>query len=208
MAPSQKPININITSNGEELQVPNEYNEFREYIVKNNILLQNDIKLKIAEVKELEAKIQEHEEEENKYDSRMRYMKGLLQNLNELRAMYSDVKDKTEQKTEIIREHNKTTKTIYYEIYAFLVITNLATLVTPFTREYYNWFNLMLQILYFAGLPYSVYKIKTKYCSIHTISKEATNKMKEKTQEINKIKEEIKKLEETCISLDNWICEM
>lgn len=208
MAPSQKPININITSNGEELQVPNEYNEFREYIVKNNILLQNDIKLKVAEVKELEAKIQEHEEEENKYDSRMRYMKGLLQNLNELRVMYVNVKDKTEQKTEIIREHNKTTKTIYYEIYAFLVITNLATLVTPFTREYYNWFNLMLQILYFAGLPYSVYKIKTKYCSIHTISKEATNKMKEKTQEINKIKEEIKKLEETCISLDNWICEM
>ena len=34
MAPSQKPININITSNGEELEVLNEYNEFREYIVK------------------------------------------------------------------------------------------------------------------------------------------------------------------------------
>lgn len=208
MAPSQKPININITSNGEELQVPNEYNEFREYIVKNNILLQNDIKLKVAEVKELEAKIQEHEEEENKYDSRMRYMKGLLQNLNELRAMYVNVKDKTEQKVEIIREHNKTTKTIYYEIYAFLIITNIATIITPFTREYYNWFNLLLQILYFAGLPYSVYKIKTKYCSIQIISKEATNRMKEKTQEINKIKEEIKKIEESCISLDNWICEM
>ena len=48
MAPSQKPINISISSNGEELQVPNEYNEFREYIVKNNILLQNDIKKVIA----------------------------------------------------------------------------------------------------------------------------------------------------------------
>ena len=208
MAPSQKPININITSNGEELEVLNEYNEFREYIVKNNILLQNDIKLKVAEVKELEAKIQEHEEETNKYDSRIRYMKGLLQNLNKLRAMYVNVKDKTEQKAEIIREHNKTTKTIYYEIYAFLIITNIATIITPFTREYYNWFNLLLQILYFAGLPYSVYKIKTKYCSIQIISKEATNRMKEKTQEINKIKEEIKKIEESCISLDNWICEM
>lgn len=208
MAPSQKPININITSNGEDLQVPNEYNEFREYIVKNNILLQNDIKLKVAEVKELEAKIQEHEEEENKYDSRMRYMKGLLQNLNELRDIYSNIKDITEQKVEIIRDHNKTTKTIYYEIYAFLIMTNIATLVTPFTLEYYNLFNIMLQILYFAGLPYCIYKIKTKYSSIQTISKEATNKMKEKTQEINKIKEEIKKIEESCISLDNWICEM
>lgn len=208
MAPSQKPININITSNGEDLQVPNEYSEFREYIVKNNIRLQNDILSKVAEVKELEAKIQEHEEEENKYDSRLRYMKGLLQNLNELRAMYVNVKDKTEQKVEIIREHNKTTKTIYYQIYAFLIITNIATMITPFTQEYYNWFNLILQILYFAGLSYSVYKIKTKYCSIHNISREATNRMKEKTQEINKVKEEIKKIEESCISLDNWICEM
>ena len=208
MPSSQKPININITSNSEDLQVPNEYNEFREYIVKNNIHLQNDIQSKVAEVKELEAKIQEHEEEENKYDSRMRYMKGLLQNLNELRPMYSNVKDKTEQKLEIIREHNKTTKTIYYQIYAFLIITNVATLVTPFTREYYNWFNLLLQILYFAGLPYSVYKIKTKYYTIYTISKDATNKMKEKTQEINRIKEEIKKIEDACISLDNWICEL
>ena len=208
MAPSQKPININITSNSEDLQVPNEYNEFREYIVKNNILLQNDIKLKVAEVKELEAKIQEHEEEENKYDSRMRYMKGLLQNLNELRDIYSNIKDITEQKVEIIRDHNKTTKTIYYEIYAFLIMTNIATLVTPFTLEYYNLFNIMIQILYFAGLPYCIYKIKTKYSSIQTISREATNKMKEKTQEINKIKEEIKKIEDSCISLDNWICEM
>ena len=40
MPSSQKPININITSNSEDLQVPNEYNEFREYIVKNNIHLQ------------------------------------------------------------------------------------------------------------------------------------------------------------------------
>ncbi len=208
MAQSQKPININITSSGEELQVPNEYNEFREYIVKNNILLQNDIKLKVAEVKELESKIQEQEEEENKYDSRLRYMKGLLQNLNELRNMYSNVKDKSEQKVEIIREHNKTTKKIYYEIYAFLIITNVATLVTPLSREYYNWFNLLLQIVYFAGLPYSVYQIKIKYCSIQMFSKEATNRIKEKTQEINKIKEDIKKIEESCISLDNWICEM
>ena len=53
-----------------------------------------------------------------------------------------------------------------------------------------------------------MYKIKTNYCSIQSISKNATIKMKEKTQEINKIKEEIKKIEESCISLDNWICEM
>ena len=208
MSSSQKPININISSNGENGENLDQYNEFREYIVKNNIVLQNDICLKISEIKELQAKIQEHEEEENKYDTRLRYMKGLLQNLNELRNMYSNIKDKTEQKAEIIREHNKTTKNVYYEIYAFLVITNVATLVTPFDLEYYNWFNLLLQMIYFVIVPYCLYKTKTKYYSIHNISKDATIQMREKTQEINKIKLEIKKIEDSVISLDNWICEI
>ena len=207
------PININITSanntkTNEQSHNQEKYSEFREYIIKNNIVLQEEVKSKIITIKELEEKVQEQEREEDKYDTRLRYMKGLLQNLNEIKAFYLKMKIYSDIKTEIIREHNKTTKTIYYEIYAFLVVINLLTLITPFTLEYFNMFNLLLQILYFATLPYSVYKIKTKYCSIQTISKEATNRMKEKTQEINKIKDEIKKIEESCISLDNWICEM
>ena len=35
-----------------------------------------------------------------------------------------------------------------------------------------------------------------------------TNSVKEITLEINKIKEEIKKAEDSCLSLDNWICEV
>jgi len=207
------PININISSanntkTNEQNQNGEKYSEFREYIIKNNIVLQEEVKSKIITIKELEEKVQEQEREEDKYDTRLRYMKGLLQNLNEIKAFYLKMKIYSDIKTEIIREHNKTTKTIYYEIYAFLVVINLLTLITPFTLEYLNMFNLLLQILYFATLPYSVYKIKTKYCSIQTISKEATNRMKEKTQEINKVKEEIKKIEESCISLDNWICEL
>ena len=208
MAPSQKPININITSNGEEVQVPNEYNEFREYIIKNNIALQEEVKSKTVTIKELEAKVQEHEQEEDKYDTRLRYMKGLLQNLNELKGLYLQIKISSDMKTEIIREHNKTTKKLYYEIYAFLVIINLLTLITPFTLEYFNMFNLLLQTMYFTLVPYGVYKIKDKYTKIQTISKDATQRMREQTAEINKFKEDIKKIEEASTSLDNWICEL
>ena len=211
MAPSQKPININITSNGEDLQVPNEYSEFREYIIKNNIVLQEEVKSKIITIKELEEKVQEQEREEDKYDTRLRYMKGLLQNLNEIKAFYLKMKIYSDIKTEIIREHNKTTKTIYYEIYAFLVVINLLTQITPFTPftlEYFNMFNLLLQIIYFTLVPYGIYKIKDKYTTIQTVSKDATQRMREQTVEINKIKEAIKKIEESSTTLDNWICEL
>ena len=208
MAPSQKPININITSNGEDLQVPNEYSEFREYIIKNNIALQEEVKSKTVTIKELEAKVQEHEQEEDKYDTRLRYMKGLLQNLNGLKGLYLQIKISSDMKTEIIREHNKTTKKLYYEIYAFLIVINILTLITPFTLEYFNMFNLLLQTMYFTLVPYGVYKIKDKYTKIQTISKDATQRMREQTAEINKFKEDIKKIEEASTSLDNWICEL
>ena len=55
---------------------------------------------------------------------------------------------------------------------------------------------------------YSCFKIKNNYELIKSNSKEATNSVKEITTEINKIKEEIKKAEDSCLSLDNWICEV
>jgi len=207
------PININISSanntkTNEQSQNGEKYSEFREYIVKNNIALQEEVKSKTVTIKELEAKVQEHEQEEDKYDTRLRYMKGLLQNLNELKGLYLQIKISSDIKTEIIREHNKTTKKLYYEIYAFLVVINILTLITPFTLEYFNMFNLLLQTMYFTLVPYGVYKIKDKYTKIQTISKDATQRMREQTVEINKFKEEIKKIEDSSTSLDNWICEL
>ena len=207
------PININISSanntkTNEQSQNQEKYSEFSEYIIKNNIALQEEVKSKTVTIKELEAKVQEHEQEEDKYDTRLRYMKGLLQNLNELKGLYLQIKISSDMKTEIIREHNKTTKKLYYEIYAFLVIINLLTLITPFTLEYFNMFNLLLQTMYFTLVPYGVYKIKDKYTKILTVSKDATQRMREQTAEINKFKEDIKKIEEASMSLDNWICEL
>lgn len=207
------PININISSanntkTNEQSQNGEKYSEFREYIIKNNIALQEEVKSKTVTIKELEAKVQEHEQQEDKYDTRLRYMKGLLQNLNGLKGLYLQIKISSDIKTEIIREHNKTTKKLYYEIYAFLIVINILTLITPFTLEYFNMFNLLLQTMYFTLVPYGVYKIKDKYTTIQTVSKDATQRMREQTVEINKFKEDIKKIEEASISLDNWICEL
>ena len=70
-------------------QENNQYNEFKDYIIKNNIILQEENKNFIETITSLKEKIETYEEAEDKYDTRTRYMKGLLQNLNELKKDYS-----------------------------------------------------------------------------------------------------------------------
>jgi len=202
---SETPININITKDmgGQE---NNQYNEFKDYIIKNNIILQEENKNHIETITSLKEKIETYEEAEDKYDNRMRYMKGLLQNLNELKKDYTRISSKSEDKLKLIQELHKKNKKNYYEIYAFLLLINLLTIITPF--YFVNVFVMFLQTSASIIYIYSCFKIKNNYELIKTNSKEATNSVKEITLEINKIKEEIKKAEDSCLSLDNWICEV
>ena len=202
---SETPININITKDmgGQE---NNQYNEFKDYIIKNNVILQEENKNHIETITSLKEKIETYEEAEDKYDNRMRYMKGLLQNLNELKKDYTRISSKSEDKLKLIQELHKKNKKNYYEIYAFLLLINLLTIITPF--YFVNVFVMFLQTSASIIYIYSCFKIKNNYELIKTNSKEATNSVKEITLEINKIKEEIKKAEDSCLSLDNWICEV
>jgi hypothetical protein len=76
----ERPININITKDmgGHE---NNEYNGFNDYI----IILQGENKNHIANITSFKEKIENYKENEDKYDNIMRYMKSLLQNLNDLK---------------------------------------------------------------------------------------------------------------------------
>lgn len=187
---SETPININITKDmsGQE---NNNYNEFKDYIIKNNIILQQENKNHVETITSLREKIETYEEAEDKYDNRMRYMKGLLQNLNELKKDYTRISSKSEDKVKLIQELHKKNKKNYYEIYAFLLVINLLTIITPL--YFVNLFVMFLQTSASIIYIYSCFKIKNNYELIKTNSKEATNSVKEITLEINKIKEEIKK---------------
>lgn len=202
---SETPININITKDmsGQE---NNNYNEFKDYIIKNNIILQQENKNHVETITSLREKIETYEEAEDKYDNRMRYMKGLLQNLNELKKDYTRISSKSEDKVKLIQELHKKNKKNYYEIYAFLLVINLLTIITPL--YFVNLFVMFLQTSASIIYIYSCFKIKNNYELIKTNSKEATNSVKEITLEISKIKEVIKKAEDACLSLDNWICEV
>ena len=200
------PISINI-SNESNVQ-EDEYSEFQKYIIVNNISLQKEVKESISKIKELEAKIQNQETCEDNYDTHIRYMKGLLQNLNELRNDYNKISLKTDSKLKLAQESNKIIKKLNYEIYAYLVIMNILTIITPYTFEYYNIYILILQILYILLMPYCIFKIKNSYANIRTIENEKLFLLKEINNEISKIKVEIIKTEEATLAIDNWIHEI
>ena len=199
-----QPININISTKENEKK-GDEYKKFKEYIIVNNIALQKEVQEATMKIKTLEYEVQSKEENEDKYDTRIRYLKGLLQNLNELRSDYNNISQKTEEKLKMIQDLHKKNKKNYYEIYALLIIINILIIITPF--YYINLFVLILQTTTISIVPYCCYKIKEKYILIKEESKETTIQFKTITTQINKIKEEIKKTEDSCLSLNNWVNE-
>ena len=214
MTSSQSPVTINIESKDKtSSEKDKNYNEFKEYIIKNNIILQDNIQLKQTKIEELNSTVIEQEQEIDKHDTRIRYLKGLIQNLNELRNLYNKIKIKSDIKIDIIKNHNKTTKKINYHINGLLGVGNIINIVTLFTQfrfrfRYVNFSTLLFQISYLIVSAFIIYKVKTNYDKIKKIAKESTDEMRAQTQEINMIKLEIKNLEESTISLDNWINEI
>ena len=200
----KNPININISDTNEKNE---SYNEFKDYIIKNNIELQGELKKSNIRIKKLESQLQEEEENVDKQDTRLRYVKGLLQNLNEIRKDYSTISLKTEEKLTLVKEHRKKTKNIYFEMLKILIFTNLLTLITPFTLDNFNIPTLFLQIIYFVSIPYCIFIIKNKFYLISEDTKNTINNLKEITSSITIIKTEVKKTEESCFSIENWINE-
>jgi len=200
----KNPININISDTNEKNE---SYNEFKDYIIKNNIELQGELKKSNIRIKKLESQLQEEEENVDKQDTRLRYVKGLLQNLNEIRKDYSKISFKTEEKLTLVKEHGKKTKNIYFEMLKILIFTNLLTLITPFTLDNFNIPTLFLQIIYFVSIPYCIFKVKNKFYLVSEDTKNTINNLKEITSSITIIKTEVKKTEESCFSIENWINE-
>ena len=72
-------MNINIAPNNDSITT--DYSEFKDYIIKNNLSLTDENKKLREKIIELEK---ENLEMEN-YDEKIRYMRGLLHNLYELK---------------------------------------------------------------------------------------------------------------------------
>lgn len=128
--PDKQNGNGNGNNNSNDNSNENEdYSEFQKYIIKNNIYLTNEIKELREKIKDLEEINNDQESEIDKYDERIRYMRGLLHNLYSLKELSFLVKDDWEKYTKNYNKLFKKYKTIekyIFEIFKFYFIILLS----------------------------------------------------------------------------------
>ena len=204
---NKSPININISKDNASYD-NNEYSNFKDYIIKNNVILQEENKNSIETITSLKEKIETYEEAEDKYDNRMRYMKSLLQNLNELKKDYFKITLKTEEKNKNLNDFSKNIIKLNRDIIYILISIELTIIFLIFTIKSFNIIFFVFNAIIISILTYGFIIIKNKYKKIYNEIYYVNNNNNILSSEIIKIKEEIKKAEDSCFSLDNWICEV
>ena len=138
----------------------------------------------------------------------MRYMKGLLQNLNELKKDYNKITLKTEEKNKNSYNFNKTIIKLYRDIFYILICSIIIILFIIFTISILNIIFIIFNTILIVIITYGLLTIKNKYKQIKNEIYYLNNNNTALSCQIIKIKEEIKKAEDSCLSLDNWICEV
>jgi predicted nuclease with TOPRIM domain len=203
-----QPININISRATER---EDKYNEFKEYLVINNLQLQQEIKEIRNENNDLKKEIESKEQEEDKYDNRTRYMKGLLINLNEMKKGYNEIAKSREKLVNITNSNWHALYKLNRKLYIDLLILSVIFILENILFQIFDYSK--LKITFYIILHTSlIYIVINKYKSLLLYIKEGKQKHKPEIDNIinfidNKIKELVK-VEDSTLSLENWINEV
>jgi hypothetical protein len=124
-------------------------NEYKEYIIKNNINLTNEISLLREENQNLKLDISQKEEEIDNLENRIRYSQGYLHNLNEIKelslSIYNDYKKYTYNlkkffnKTYLINSLNR--HFMYINLVNYIILYIVHILIIKCNN--FNYFNLI-----------------------------------------------------------------
>lgn len=212
MSSSENPINISISRDSTEKD--SKYNEFKEYIITSNINLTREINDLRIEMNKLEQELSEKEKEEDKYDSRTRYMRSLITNLNELKKGYQEIAEHRKylvNKTDDIwslmnrKSYNYNLKIIIYSV-VILYFNNLHNLITVFNNYY------MEKLFYFIVNLILCYNVTNIYIEYNKNIKNSENRIKEAREDFYSVyikkEKELVKIDESTLSLENWIYEV
>jgi len=200
------PININISKSNEEST--EHYNEFKDYIIKNNVALQKENKEHIGKIMELNEKIESFEENEDKNDNRTNYLRGLLNNLNELKKDYKKITHLTERKFKMLDNLKTNVTKIDTKCKIYMLIMYIFYILTMISIHIDNMYILCFRTGFMIFVIYGTYNIKLYNDKINLIKKTGKQNMLDVTNKIKDLNVEIKKAEEACLSLDNWIYEI
>ena len=199
------PININISKNDETCE---QYNEFKDYIIKNNVTLQQENKEHITKIMELNKRIERFEESEDKNDNRTNYLRGLLNNLNELKSEYKKITLLTDTKFKMLDNLKSDVTKIDTKCKIYMLIMYIFYILTMISIHIDNMYILCFRTGFMIFVIYGTYNIKLYNDKINLIEKTGKQNMLDVTNKIKDLNVEIKKAEEACLSLDNWIYEI
>lgn len=124
------PLNINISGTNENLgNLASDTSEFKDYIIKNNIVLTEEIKELRVKISELEKENCDHETENDKYDERIRYMRGLMQNLYSLKEMSKKTTDMClkhyDKQSELFKKYSQIEYILNKNVEFYIYLTSL-----------------------------------------------------------------------------------
>jgi hypothetical protein len=222
---SQKEMNENENKETENVIINEDYSEFQKYIIKNNIYMQSKNAQLKERIKSLEEINTDNETEIDKYDERIRYMRGLLHNLYSLKEMNTLVRQDWEK---CAKNNNKLfNKYIIIEGYinnTFKYYIIILFCVTVFEQFVIGTLYIFIKILFYNGVTLSLlyflinkqyllksdtfkFKWENKNLSLKFVE-DISNVKKEQSELIRETNEKIKEideLEKTCVGVSVMI---
>jgi hypothetical protein len=202
------PININISR---QTKQDEKYNQFKEYLILNHLDLQRENKMLKDMITDLKNQLNEKENEEDKYDSRTRYFRSLLTNLNELKNGYKEI---SKNRNNLVNQTNNNWYALYKVHRKFniqIMFANIVFMLVQFIFQYYKPSPIKLAIYIIVNTTF-IYGYIDRYTKLIKYVKIHRNERKPLVDKVLKeIKEketELVKLDESTLSLENWIYEV
>ena len=162
---NSKPFNINI--NGTDTEVDNtELNNYKDYIIQSNKILINENNTLRIKLDEVNKDASEKEDEIDKYDEKIRYMRGLLQNLYLLKEKSTILKNKWEKHTKSYCKINNKYLVIN-GIFNFNIYTVLLLYITY--SFYTKTLNSLVLFMFYQSVSFMLINIQQKIMNKNTI---------------------------------------
>lgn len=223
---SQTPFSINI-SGPEPNETTQQSIEFKEYIITNNIRLQKDNSKILEENQDLTQQLNEKETELDKEEERLRYLKGVLNNLNEVRKLALESNklqsEKCQKSTILMKRVVETQNSVYRNL---ILISRIMTcfLIISILYRVYHWkdilsciftINFMWIPLFSINFYHSIIVKKERFNMFNGGYYKLSNDLKafeefsnELDQKIKKALNELKEIEDSNLSLEHWIADI
>ena len=176
-------VNIYLKNNTDKENIFRDSSTYEKYIILMNEDLQGENKNLTKQISDLNVKLNEKEEENDKYDTSKRYIKGLLHNLIEIEKMTTEINENINEfykKEKNIYENNFISTKFYFQLYESFFIIFLGIL---FQLSFMNIFLIIIFIFYISGNFYFIEKFPDK---INICNSQENNNLTEKIQKIKK----------------------